>query len=133
MAYIIQPQNGSDSNSDDDEEEEEDDSSEESAGRILQEEKVGKLNTRRSSYKTDELVDIKVAPLQGKEKPVNIKWLPDCGVKRSLVAEKHFRYVAKANPGLELTENNVKFRPYSTDEEVPIIGKCKVTLRNMGA
>ena len=34
---------------------------------------------------------------------------------------------------MELTENNVKFRPYSTDEEVPIIGKCKVTLRNMGA
>ena len=65
MCYIIQPKEGSDTTSDDDEEDEEDDSSEESGGRILQEEKVGKMHTRKSSYKKDELVDIRVAPQQG--------------------------------------------------------------------
>ena len=40
--------------------------------------------------------------------------------------------MAKANPGIVLKENTIKFRPYSTDEEVPIIGKCKATLKNKG-
>ena len=90
------------------------------------------MTQRRSSYKKEDLVDIRMSPLQGPGKSANIKWLPDCGVKKTLVAEKHFRYVAKANPGIVLEENNVKFRPYSTDEEVPIIGKCKVKLKNQG-
>ena len=68
--------------------------------------------------------------LETGNKSVNIKWLPNCGVRKTLVAEKHFRYVAKANPGLVLKENTIRFRPYSTDKEVPIIGKCKAVLSN---
>ena len=132
ICYIIQPKDGSDSSSSEDDEEEEDNSSEESTGRILQEERVANMAARKSSYKKDDLVDIRVTPTQGGTKSANIKWLPDCGVRKTLVAEKHFRYMAKANQRIVLHENNIKFRPYSTDEEVPIIGKCKVTLKNRG-
>ena len=64
---------------------------------------------RKSSYKKEDLVDIRVTPVQGGKKSANIKWLPGCGVKKTLVAENHFRYVAKANPELVLHPNNIKF------------------------
>ena len=127
ICYLIQPKDKSSTDEDKDEEE---DGDSETSGRILHKEKVGQYKARKSSYKKDNLVDIRVTPSMG-TKSVNIKWFPDCGVKKTLVAEKHFRYVAKANPNLILRENTIKFRPYSTNEEVPIIGKCKATLRNL--
>ena len=50
---------------------------------------------------------------------------PTAGLKKTLVAEKQFRYAAKANPGIMPQENITKFCPYSTDEDVLTIGKCK--------
>ena len=50
MCYIIQPKEGSGDSSSEDEED--DESSEESAGRIIQEEGVAKMTTRKSSYKS---------------------------------------------------------------------------------
>jgi len=99
ICYLIQPKDVSSS---------EDSGDSETSGRILHKERVGQYANRKSSYKKDDLVDIRVTPSTG-TKSVNIKWLPDCGVKKTLVTEKHFRYVAKANPNIILKENTIKF------------------------
>ena len=59
-----------------------------------------KIDRCKTSYKKEEQIDVRVKPVKW-DKSVNIKWVPDCGVKKTLLAEKHFRYVAKANPGLQ--------------------------------
>ena len=91
ICYLIQPKD--DGFSSDSEESDRDDSGSETSGRILHEEGIGQCQSRRSSYKKDDLVDVRVTPqkgheigqhqvatgLRGQEDPGSGEALPLCG------------------------------------------------------
>ena len=73
---------------------------------------------------------VEIGKDQAQWRQVQVKWVLDSGVRYSMLAEKHFRRLVKKNPDIHLTENKIKFKPYSTSATVPVVGKCKVELKN---
>ena len=67
---------------------------------------------------------------RNEEKYTKVKWLPDSGVKRSLLSEADWDKVKKENPTMKLKKNNVTFSPYGTEAKLPGKGRVKVVLRN---
>ena len=105
MSYLIQREE-TDNDAEDSEASEEDAYV---SGRLLDNEKVqvGKIGSTRTCYKKEDKVSVSVKPSLC-TKAVKVKWMPDTGVKKTLIAEKHFRYVAKANPEVILKESKLK-------------------------
>jgi hypothetical protein len=77
----------------------------------------------------DPMVMVAAKPVQGKHH-VQIKWLADSGVNKTLLSEADWAEMVRRNPGARLNENKVKFTPYGTDIKLPVIGKAEVVLKN---
>ena len=68
---------------------------------------------------------------RGGNEYLDFKWLPDSGVCRTLITEKHWKRLLAINPSMKLKKNKVKFTPYATDNSLIVLGKAKVVLRNL--
>lgn len=76
-----------------------------------------------------ETVEVKLKAQKG-GKQVETIMTPDNGVRLSLLADKHLVEVMKRNPQIRVTPMKVSFKPYSTDAEVPIMGKVQLQVTN---
>ena len=56
--------------------------------------------------------------------------MTDSGVRKMLLAEKHYWKIRSHNPEIKLRHTKVKFRPYSTNVSVHLLGKLEVKLTN---
>ena len=79
-----------------------------------------------------------------KDAPTYVKFIPsadasyrtrvpcitDTGVRKTLLSEKHYCRIKSHNPDIKLTHTKIKFRPYSTDAMVPLLGSMEVRLYN---
>ena len=72
-------------------------------------------------------VKVAVTPILG-DRRVSVPWIADSGVRLSIISEKHMKGVVSKNPQTKLLTSNVRFRPYSTDTLVPLLGKCSIFL-----
>ena len=100
-------------------------------GRVKEEIIIKKSSELGKSKKEtwDKEISVTVRP-RSQGKKVEIKWSPDSGVNRSLLAEADWVKVKKKNPSMELLEDtNVRFRPYGTNYTLPVLGKIRVRLQ----
>ena len=73
---------------------------------------------------------IGLTPTEDAKYRTKVLWTTDTGVIKTLLSEKHFWKVMDHNPDVKLRHTKVRFRPYSTKAEVPLLGKMKVKLTN---
>ena len=59
-----------------------------------------------------------------------VPWTTDSGVRKSLLSEAHYWKLRSHNPNVKLRKTNVKFRPFSTNTTVPLLGSMDVKLTN---
>ena len=91
---------------------------------------------RRVIYKVSRLGDaqdsahIQITPTENASYRTKVPWTVDLGVKKTLLSEKHFTWILDKNPEVKLKHTRVRFKPYSTDETVPLLGCCDVRLTN---
>ena len=111
-------------NSEEEETESEEDG--EVLGRVREEMVEG---VRKIKEGKEEMVKVQLRPKVEGEM-VEIKWLADSGVKKTLLAEEDFRKVKEENKEVKLKTNKVIFRPYGTKRELPIMGRFKAVLQN---
>ena len=71
-----------------------------------------------------------ITPCQDAQFRTRVPWTTDSGVKKTLLAEKHYWKIPSHNPDIKLRHTNVKFRPYSTDVTVPLLDSMDVRLTN---
>ena len=77
----------------------------------------------------EEMVNVKLKP-KGKGEMVEVKWLADSGVRKTLLAEEDFKKLKEENREVKLKANKVIFRPYGTKKELPIMGRFKTIMQN---
>ena len=75
------------------------------------------------------MVKVKIRPRKQLGQ-VLITWLADSGVRRSLMSERDWEKMSKANKQLELKKNTVRFIPYGTAKVLPVMGRAKVVMQN---
>ena len=73
---------------------------------------------------------VRVNPNQDAQFRTRIPWTTDSGVRKSLLTERHYWKIRSHNLDVKLRHTNVKFRPYSTDTTVPLLGSMEVQLTN---
>ena len=100
--------------------------SSEGSNRVLEVVKSAKTNREQ-----EEQIAVFIKPRQGKNR-LEVKWTADSGVRRTLLAEKHWKQIKKENPATRLEKSRIIFKPYSSEEEVPILGKVRVSLKSLG-
>ena len=71
------------------------------------------MTVRKIKEGKEEMVKVQLIPKVEGEM-VEIKWLADSGVKKTLLAEEDFRKVKEENKEVKLKTNKVIFRPYGT-------------------
>lgn len=76
-----------------------------------------------------ERVEVKITPA-GAAYKTKVRWTPDSGAPKTMLAGKHFGWILAKNPETRLHRTNVRFRPYSTADVVPLLGVCEMTLSN---
>ena len=69
-----------------------------------------------------------ITPLENAQYRTTIPWTVDSGVKKSLLAGKHYAMITEKNPDVKLKHTNVRFRPFSTNETIPLLGRIDVRL-----
>ena len=74
------------------------------------------LTVAKLSKSEDTQVNISITPTTGTYM-TKVPWTPDSGVKKTMLSEKHLGWILEKNPKIELNPSNIRFRPYSTDEE----------------
>ena len=77
----------------------------------------------------DERVEVKATPDSAKYQ-TKIKWTPDLGAPKTMLADKHFGWILAKNPETKIRHTNVRFRPYSSGKIVPLLGVCEMRLTN---
>ena len=98
------------------------------SGRVITEEDPTIVTVSRFTGKEDH---IKVGvTLELGQFRIQVPWVPDSGVKKSMLSEHHLKWILKKNPEALLKENSIRFRPYSTDKTVPVMGYLDVKLKN---
>ena len=79
---------------------------------------------------TQEPTTIGLTPTENAKYRTKVPWTTDTGVLKTLLSEKHFWKIMDHNPDVKLRHTKIRFRPYSTKAEVPLLGKMKVKLTN---
>ena len=102
--------------------------SEEGVGRIK--EQVRQASDRRDGQ--DVHADMVICAMDhGREsKEVRISPVIDTGVNKTLICEKDWKKMVKADPLLKAKRCRVKFTPYGTEVDLPMIGRTKAVLSN---
>ena len=72
---------------------------------------------------------VRITPTNA-EYRTNVPWTTDSGVQKTLMAEKHFSWMLEKNPEMKIQRSNVRFKPYSSEVTVPLLGCCEVRLTN---
>ena len=95
---------------------------------------VGRVTERVAAAKekpgeVEEMVQVAIRPRRG-GKFEGVSWLPDSGVKRTLLAEEDWEKLKQQNSDTKLRKNNVVFSPYGTNLKLPVKGRVKVVLQN---
>ena len=85
------------------------------------------IKSAKTALEQEEQIAVFIRPRKGRNM-LEVKWTADSGVRRPLLAEKHWKLMKGENPSLRLEKSRITFKPYSLEEEVPIMGKAKVTL-----
>ena len=101
----------------------EDSSDTESTGRVIERVAAARDNA------LDPMVKVELRPRRQMGR-VSITWLADSGVRRSLLSEKDWVKLTKANTQLRLKKNKVRFTPYGTASTLPVMGRAKVVMQN---
>ena len=91
---------------------------------------MGRLEGLNKLGKQDDPTFVRVTPTQDAQYRTRIPWTTDSGVRKSLLAEKHYWKIRSHNPDTKLRHTKVKFRPYSTNTTVPMLGSMQVRLTN---
>ena len=73
---------------------------------------------------------VRIKPIQDADYLTKVPWTTDSGVRKTLLAEKHYWKIRSHNPDMKLRHTNVRFKPYSTDTTVPLLGCMDVKLTN---
>ena len=74
---------------------------------------------------------VRIRPLQEDANYLTkVPWTTDSGVRKTLLSEKHYLKIKHRNPNMTLRPTNVRFKPYSTDTTVPLLGCMEVKLAN---
>ena len=71
---------------------------------------------------------VRITPTQDASYRTKVPWTTDSGVRKTLLAEKHYWKIRQKNPDIKLRHTNVTFRPYSTKTTVPLLGCMDVKL-----
>ena len=87
------------------------------------------LSVAKLSKGDDIPVNINITPTAGTYR-TKVPWTVDSGVRKTMLSERHLGWILERNPKIELRPSKIRFRPYSTYEEVPILGCMQVRLRN---
>ena len=85
---------------------------------------LNRLNTK------EDPTYVRVTPTTDPQYRTRVPWTTDSGVRKSLLSEAHYWKLRSHNPDVKLRHTNVKFRPYSTDQVVPLLGSMDVKLMN---
>ena len=102
------------------------DGSEYSCGRIVESRAVAVQKMQESEDKETIFCKLKVAG--GKDQTVNskIKLATDTGVKKTILNSLDWERI---RDGCHLVKTNLKFRPYGTNQRLPIRGRARVMMR----
>ena len=73
---------------------------------------------------------VRIKPIQDADYLTKVPWTTDSGVRKTLLAEKHYWKIRSHNPDMKLRHTNIRFKPYSTDTTVPLLGCMDVKLTN---
>ena len=73
---------------------------------------------------------LSVRPRGGTEY-VEVRWLLDSGVFRTLITEGDYKTLLGSYPSMKLWKNKVRFTPYASDKSLSVLGKVKLALRNL--
>ena len=101
----------------------------ESLGRVIEKAPETVAAAKEKGIK-EPRVEVIIKPKKGAEQ-IEVRWLADSGVRRTLLAEPEWEKLKKANPGTRLKKNRVSFTPYGTKVNLPVKGRAKVVLTNM--
>ena len=93
--------------------------SDSSVGRVLMVGKVGDEDSRIQ-------VKLGIKGPDSQEFKVKFEPLTDTGVRRTIINKTDW---ARISGECEVTPTKLKFRPYGTDKQLPIIGRAKVQLK----
>ena len=61
---------------------------------------------------------------------MDVGWLPDSGVYRTIIIERLYNKLLKVSPRMKLQENRVKFTAYCSTQNLPVLGRVKLVLKN---
>ena len=76
----------------------------------------------------EEPTTVTITPSQDAQYRTKVPWTTDSGVQKTLLAEKHYWKIRSHNPNIKLRHTKVKFRPYSTNAYVPLLGSMDIRL-----
>ena len=61
---------------------------------------------------------------------VDVKWLPDSSVYRTLITESLYNKHLKVSPWMKLRKNTVKFTVYASTQNLLVLGRVKLVLKS---
>ena len=91
---------------------------------------MGRLESLNKLGPQEDPTFVRVTPTHDTQFRTRVPWTTDSGVRKSLLAEKHYWKLRSHNPDIKLRHTEVKFRPYSTSATVPLLGSLDVKLTN---
>ena len=71
-----------------------------------------------------------ITPIKDATYRTKVPWTVYSGAPKTMLAGKHLGWILGKNPDMKLRRSNMRFRPYSTDEAIPLLGMCDVKLRS---
>ena len=73
---------------------------------------------------------VRITPTEDAKYWAKIPWTTESRVRKTLLAEKHYWAIRKKNPDIKLRHMKIRFRPFSSDSNVPLLGCMEVRLTN---
>ena len=78
---------------------------------------------------TEPSVSLSVRNREGGEY-IDIEWLPDSGVYRTIIAESLYNKLLKLALRMKLQKNKSKFTAYGSTQNPAVLGRVKLVLKN---
>ena len=73
---------------------------------------------------------VKTTPTNNATYRTNVPRTIDSRVEKSLLSEKHLSWILTKNPNIQVSMSNIRFKPFSLDKIVPLIGCIEMRLTN---